>query len=272
MALITITSSFGSGGEEIARKVSEQLGTEFFDDRKLQEKALSMGVPETDVDGFDEKAPGLFDRLFTNKPAVYLDLLGSVVYEVARTGEGVIVGHGAQVFLKDFNCAFHVRIHASEATRGARLAEAEGVDERAAIRLVNKMDKQLKEFVQYAFKRDWNDPTGYDLMINLDKIGGEWAEKLIVDLAKSDQVKECSLKSLEEMEFSSLQRKVDAAIIKNNLSSPFIHVEVPEKGVVHLWGWMYNTEEKTKLFSVVKGVPGVSDVKSDIVLMPARGA
>ncbi|MFW6054669.1 MAG: cytidylate kinase family protein [Thermodesulfobacteriota bacterium] len=270
MALITITSSYGAGGQRIAEKVSRQLGVELFDDHKIQERTLAMGISADDVSGLDEKAPGLFDRLFTNKPAIYLELLGAVVYDIASSGQGVIIGHAAQVFLKDFNCAFHVRVHASETNRGRWLAREQDMNEAASVNLVRKMDRRFKEFIQYGFNRDWNDLSEYDLVLNLDKIGDEWAVRLIRDLSESDEVKECSLGSLEAMEFSSLQRKVEAAVIKNNLTSPFgsFQVEVTGKGKVHLSGIVYNNDERKRLLEVVKDVKGVTGVISDVSIMP----
>jgi hypothetical protein len=72
---------------------------------------------------FDEKAPGLFSRLLSHKPEVYLDLLEVLIYEVARHGKGVILGHGAQFLLWDFGCALHVCIYASESTRIQNLTD-----------------------------------------------------------------------------------------------------------------------------------------------------
>lgn len=272
MALITITSSFGSGGENVAVKVSEQLGTLLFDDGKIQEKALSIGISEKDFCEFDEKAPGLFDRLFTNNPSIYLDLLGSVVYDIASGGEGVIMGHAAQVFLKDFSCAFHVRIHAPEESRSQWIAKEKGMSESESLELIRKMDKRFKDFVSYGFNRDWNDLAGYDLVVNLDKIDIERAVTLISDLSESEKVRECGLNSLEKMEFSSLKLKVDAAIIKNGLTSPlgFFYTDVTGKGKVRLWGSARNSEEHEKLLTVVKNVPGVTEVQSDIFIMPQR--
>lgn len=274
MALITFTSSFGSGGEKIARGVSETLGIDFFDDSKLQQRALTIGIPAKDLGGLDEKAPRLFDRLFTNKPSLYLDLLGSVVYDIASSGEGVIIGHGAHVFLKDFNCALHVMVHSSEKTRRERLAKSKGIGDDDAERLIRRMDKRLREFVRYSFNRDWDDPSNYDLMINPDKLGADRAVKLIVDLAESDEVKACSLKALEEMEFSSLQRKVDAAIIKNNLTSPFTNIlaDVTGRGKVHLSGWTFNEDERKLALAVAENVPGVTEVTSDIFIQTSGDA
>jgi cytidylate kinase len=271
MPLITLTSNFGSGAQKIAKRVSEDLKIEFFDDRKLQEKALTMGISRKDIEGIDEKAPRLFDRLFTNKPEMYLDLLGSIVLDIASKGEGVIVGHGAQAFLKDFNCALHVMITASEEMRVKTLMQEQNIDEGAAKSLIPKIDKRAKEFVQYAFNRDWNDFSGYDLVINLGKIGADLAVKLIVELAKSNEIKACSLNALEEMERSALERRVEAAIIRNNIPSAFTHfiVDVLPGGKVHLRGWAFDHDERERAIIVVKNVRGVSDVTSDIFIRPA---
>lgn len=271
MSLITFTSNFGSGGEMIAQKVAEELGIKYYNDQKLHDRALAMGVTSKDLEGLDEKAPRFFDRLFTNKPALYLDILGSVVYDIAAEGEGVLIGHGAQVFLEDFNCALHVMVQAPEETRRDWLSKQQNISEKAALQLVHKMDRRMHDYIQFVFGRDWQDFSGYDVVINLEKIGAAWATKLIVDLAGSDEVKSCSLKAIEEMKLSSLKRKVDAAIIKSNLSHTFtsMTVEVTGEGQVHLRGLVSNKEDLNKMLRIVKEVPGVTDVTSEIIVMSA---
>jgi hypothetical protein len=94
MSLITITRSIGCEGALIARRVSDELKLDLYDDKRIQEEAIKMGIPE-DLKSLDEKAPGLFDRLLTHKPSLYLDLMESVVYKVSQQGQGVILDHGA---------------------------------------------------------------------------------------------------------------------------------------------------------------------------------
>ncbi|MFW6121623.1 MAG: cytidylate kinase family protein, partial [Petrotogales bacterium] len=86
MALITITSYFGSGGENIARLVSERLGIELFDNNKIKNMIISAGMSKKDIEELDEKSPDIFYRLFNNKPGLYMDLLGSIVYDIASRG------------------------------------------------------------------------------------------------------------------------------------------------------------------------------------------
>lgn len=270
MSLITFTSNFGSGGEMIAQKVAEELGIEYFNDQKLHERAIAMGISSKDIEGLDEKAPRFFDRLFTNKPALYLDILGSVVYDIASEGEGVLIGHGAQVFLEDFNCALHVMIHAPEETRRDQLSKEQNISEEAAWQLVHKMDRRMHDYIQFIFGRDWKDFSGYDVVINLEKIGTAWATKLIVDLAGSDEVKSCSMKAIEEMKLSSLKRKVDTAITKSSISSSFtnIMVEVTGEGQVLLRGLVSSKDDLNKVLRLVKEVPGITDVTSEVIVMP----
>ena len=272
MSLITITSDFGSGGEKIAQEVAKELRFELFDDHKIHEIAASKGLSSDELDGLDEKAPNLFDQLFSTKPAKYMNILGSIVYDISSQGEGVIIGHGAQIFLRDFSCALHILIHASEKTRSEKLAQEQNLSIDKAVKLIHKMDKQVKNFIQYNFHRDWKDPSAYDLVFNLDNLGEVWATKLIVELAKSNEIKTCSEKAKQEMELASLKYRVEAVLVENNLKTSTVNtiiVEVPARGKVHLTGWISSDTEKERLIEVAKKVPEVSEVISDVYVMPA---
>ena len=74
MSLITLTSGIGCSENTVARILGEKLGLAVFDDQKLQDEALEMGISSEDIKDFDEKAPSLFSRLLTFKPQTYLEL------------------------------------------------------------------------------------------------------------------------------------------------------------------------------------------------------
>jgi len=112
MPLITISSPFGSGGKEIAQFVAKGLKLEIYDDRKLLELSPQAGIRSQDLK--DLRQLGFLDRIFSNKPKVYLEFMDSIIYEVSRLGHGVIIGHGSQMLLQDFDCALHVRIKCPE--------------------------------------------------------------------------------------------------------------------------------------------------------------
>jgi cytidylate kinase len=216
----------------------------------------------------DEKAPGFFNRLFSHKPDVYLDLMESVIYEVARKGEGVIVGHGAQFLLRDFNCALHVRIYSSRPVRIKHLMHQQGLSSEAAEKMINKSDHERKGFMKFAFHKDWDDLSLYDLIINRDKVSTESASSLIIEMAQSQEIKECSLTALEAMERRSLEKKIEVAFIKNDINANELTIEVLKKGVASITGWTHTQEERDRVFHVVQGVPGVQEVKSEVRVIP----
>ncbi len=273
MSLITISESIGCEGKVIAARVADELKLEIYDDRRLEEEAIQLGIQPEDAKGLDEKAPGLLSRIFSDKPQVYLDILQGVVYEVAKRGHGIILGHGSQVLLRDFGCALHVRIYGSESSRIEYLMNQRGLSREAAEKLIHKTDNEQRGFLQFAFHMDWNDPSLYDLVINRDKLSTDLAAKLIIEAARSQEIEDCSKTALESMERLSLSRRVDAAILGSDLgrdvfSRDMFHIEVPEKGVLHITGATHTQGAEERLLKVVKGVPGVTEVRSEVVVMP----
>ena len=269
MSLITISRSLGSGGEVIASKVAKVLNIELYDDNKLQQAAIDMGIPADDVKKLNEKAPGLFDRLLNRKPETYLELMESVVYDVAHKGTGVIVGHGSQMLLRDFGCAFHVYIHATRPSRVQYIMETKGLNREGAEQLIQKSDHQQSGFFRFAFQMNWNDPSLYDLIVNTEKLGIDSAVKLIVDTAESDQIQTCSLTAVEAMERLSQKKRVEAAVLANDINPFLLNIEVPEKGVVRLSGAAHSQVEKDNLVDIIQGVSGVSEVRNEVGVMPS---
>ncbi len=269
MSLITISRSLGSGGRVIAERVAKELDLELYDDHRLQQTAVEMGIPAADVKNLDEKAPGLFDRLLSRKPDVYLDIMESVVYKVAQKGKGVILGHGSQMLLRDFGCAFHVYVHATGPTRIKYVMEKRGVNRESAEKLIQKNDHQQRGFFRFAFQMEWNDPSLYDLIINTEKLGIDAAVKLIVDTAGSDLIQTCSLTAVDAMERMSQKKRVEAAIMEHDINPLLLNIEVPESGIVHISGTTYAPDEKDRIVDIIKGVPGVSEIRGEISVMPS---
>jgi len=268
MSLITITSGLGCAVSGAARIVADELGVELYDDQRLQEEAFKIGIVHDEVKGIEEKAPGLFDRLFNRKSQAYLNLMEALIYEVARRGQGVILGHVAQWLIRDFGCALHIRMHASESNRMGYLVEQLGVENEVAEKMIRKSDSERNGFMQFAYHIDWNDPSLYDLIVNQDKLGEKGAAKLILEAARSQEILACSLTAMDAMERLSLLKRVEASIIKNRISTLELNIDVPEKGVVYLTGTINPLESEAHVIEIAKGVPGVLEVRSDVTVPP----
>jgi cytidylate kinase len=268
MSLITISRGMGSGGEAIADIVSHALKLELFDDERLHREAVDMGIKPDEFGSLDEKTPGFWDYLWGLKPELYLNLMESVVYNVAKKGDGVILGHGSQFLLRDFGCALQIFIRASESARIAYLMTQSGMGKNAAKKLIHKSDHERRGFCRFAFHLDWDDPSLYDLVINTDKIGIDGAAKLIIETATSPEIKECGLNALESMEGMALTKRVHAALLRNKFNLATLHVEGDNKGVVNLYGLISTRKGHDLLVETIKEVPGVTEVLSEVTVLP----
>lgn len=264
MPLITISHRRGSKGQTVSRMVADKLNLELYDDRRLKEKALEFGLTGDDLGGLNERAPGFWEQAFSRKPEIYRDILERVVYQVASEGQGVIVGHGSQVLLREFSCAFHVRVHAGVSSRIQRLQERQGLTQEAADRLVRKMDDQHEGFFRYAFQLDMESPDLYDLVINTEKMLPDTAATVIAQAARSEEFSACGIHARDTMQRLSLQRRIHASLLESAVDVSTLSVEVPQAGAVHVAGMTATQEDADRLPEVVQSVPGVSALVCDL--------
>lgn len=269
MSLITITQSMGCAGDQIAKLVAATLNVELYDDARLQQTVKTMGKEFGDLKQFDEKAPGFFDRLISNKPDMFLDLMEAAIYEVAKKGEGVIIGRGGQFLLRDFGCALHVLIYAAHSTRIQQVAKQEKTSQEVAERLVHKSDENQSGFFQFAFHRAWNDLSLFDLVISTEKMAPSSAAEIIVKATQDQEVKTCSLSALDAMDRLSLEKKIEATLLKNSFNPLYIHITVPETGVVQLRGLTESHDDLRRLQKILDAVDGVREFRNEVSVRPA---
>src|SRR4030043_41690 len=186
MYFITFSRKMGTNGSEIARQVANKLRYQFYDTEAIENAAREMGFLEN-VKKIDEKVPSLFQRLFSHKPAIELDRLNSVIYELAKKGNAVFLGRGSHILLKSFSCALHIRVTASLERRVQNLIER-GFHREAALRAIERSDHERSTFTKFAFGVDWENPELYDLVLNMDKLSVILAVNTILDTAPSHDI------------------------------------------------------------------------------------
>jgi cytidylate kinase len=271
MALVTITMGLGSGDIGIAQQVADRLNVKLYDDHGLKEAALHMGIRSWDLGSLDEKAPGFFDQILSRRPELYRDFMEAVVFEVAQNGKGIIIGHGSQILLRDFGCALHVHLHAPEPARIENLTRQCVLSRDAAEKLIHKKDNEQRGFFRYAFNMRMSDPSLYDLIINTEKLGTDLTVDLIVESARSDEIKTCSLEAVDTMERMSQTRKIRAALIDNGITVSMLHIEVPRKNAAAVRGFTHTQEEIDRIEEIVGALSGASELNTDISVMPSSG-
>jgi len=271
MYFITFSRKMGANGTEIARQVAEKIGYDFYDTEAIEKAAREMGFLEN-LKEINEKVPSLFQRVYSHKPAIELDRLTSVVYELAKKGNAVFLGRGSHILLKSFNCALHIMVTASPEKRIQNLIER-GFHREAALKAIEHSDHERRAFIKFAFRVDWENPELYDVILNMDKLSVQLAVNTVIQMARSEDIKACSIDAMKSLEVMGLVNRAEAALIEAGLTygpaGAYVSVIVEEPGRVRLLGVVDDKTSKTRAEKIVKNVKGVESIDNQIRVAPA---
>jgi cytidylate kinase len=199
--IVTIEREYGSGGGEIAQRLAEQLGWKLWDQLLTEEIAKLAECPKAVVEVREERTDPLYYRLFksflrgsyegslnAHKLKVVdsesiLKLTERVVQNAAKSGNSVIVGRGAQHFLRNRQDTLRVFLYAPREAKVRRLL-ARGKNPNEAEQLVDTVDKERADFIQKYFGVEWPNRAVYHMMINTT-IGDQAAVTMILGFMKA---------------------------------------------------------------------------------------
>jgi cytidylate kinase len=271
MHFVTFSRKMGTNGTEIAKQVAEKLGYHLYDTEAIENAASEMGFLES-VKEIDKKVPSIFQRLFTHKPAIELDRLTSVIYELASRGDAVFLGRGGHVLLKDFSCALHVRVTASLEKRIQNLVER-GMPREAASKAIEDSDHERSTFVRFAFKADWDNQELYDIVLNMNKMTVKLAVETILTMARSEEIKACSVDAMRSLEVMGLANRAEAALTEAGLTygpaGAYVWAIVEEPGKVRLVGVVDDKPTKARAEKIIRNLKGVESIENQIRVGPA---
>ena len=113
---VTVSRQLGTGGRELARRLAERLGWQLFDKEIILAIAEQTHTREKIISRLDEKAIGMFDDLLARwfsadsvGPSDFVREMMQVIWALARNGQAVLVGRGAN-WLLDPRYGLRVRI------------------------------------------------------------------------------------------------------------------------------------------------------------------
>jgi cytidylate kinase len=269
MKWVTFSRKMGTRGSEVARRVASQLGYRFYDTNAINHMAQELGFLGS-VREVDERVPSIFQRLFSQRPMVYLERLYSVIYELAKQGDAVFLGRGSALLLRDFPCALHFRVIASPETCIRTLME-QGLNREAAARAIKRSDDERSAFVKFAFGVDWEDPARYDLVLNMDKLSLKLAVSTVLHMVRSPEMSEASQEALQALATMALTSRAEAALVEATFGQAFVPslaVAVVEPGKVRVSGNVDTEGRRLEAERVLRAVKGVDAVENAIQVIP----
>ncbi len=195
--ILTLDREYGSGGGEIAAKVSARLGWKLWDQLLTEEIARRLDCDCRAVEKHEERRDPVYQRLLKafmrgsfegsqNAPRYTMvdndcvrENVQKIVREIAETGNAVIVGRGSAYYLGDRHDAYHVFVYAPFEERVRRL-RLRNKSQKEAVELAETIDRDRAIFIKEYFQVEWPDRHRFHLMVN-SGVGEDNAVEIILD-------------------------------------------------------------------------------------------
>lgn len=185
--IISVGREFGSGGHEIAQKLSEIYNIPLYDHNLLDEVAAEKNLNHKDLKEFDEsKRNKLFSRTvkgLTNSPEHNVaNLQFNYIKEKAKNGESfVIVGRCSETILKGYPGLISLFILGDPEVKTERIMKLYNKSKSAAKDFMKEKDSKRKAYHNSHCEGKWGDSRNYDLSINSSKLGIDESVRIITD-------------------------------------------------------------------------------------------
>lgn len=188
--ILTISREYGSGGREIAQRLSDLMNIPVYDRKLIDLTADQCGYSSRFIQEHEERMTNSFlfniavsgayspaNAAYMHEtqavPQDYVFLTQSkIIKQLADQHESAIfVGRCADYILRDHPNLFSVFITADTDFRVKRAIEIDGVEPDKAYATVNKRDRLRRRHYNYYTGMDWGARGNYHLILNTGKLG-----------------------------------------------------------------------------------------------------
>jgi cytidylate kinase len=257
MPLITISRGSFSDGKLLAECVARRLNYRCIDRDVVVQKASSRGVSPSDLLASLETPPAGALYTLNHKKYIYLALVQAAIAEEMSTGNAVyhgLVGH--RLFQGNIP-ALRVRVIAPMEHRVQMAQERMRVGRPEAIAYIAKMDEQRGKWTKYLYGIDWEDPSLYDIVLNLQNLSVEQACRFVAEIVAGGGF-DFSAEQQAAMSDFVLATRVRAALARDPMTNS-LEVEVASRaGQVTIKGEFCEQDEEVQ--RVAAAVPNVATV------------
>ncbi len=179
--VITIGREFGSGGRELGRRLSEELGIAYYDQEIITEIAKRTDMSETYIRQISESRPVISfpihvrhsfysgsNTALKQSVAVFAEQ-HKLLKELTEKSDCIIVGRCADYILRDEN-PLRIFVYADRESKIKRCIERKSGDEHLTeaqiAKKMKEIDKNRAQYYEFFSERKWGARENYDLMIN----------------------------------------------------------------------------------------------------------
>ena len=263
MAIITISRGTLTASTNVAALLSERLGYPSLSREEASAEAardydISTKELRKSLDGkpfFWQQVPG--------KRLAYVKCVTAVMLSHMENGNLIYHGHVGHLLFSDISEVLRVRIIADMEYRIRTVMEKEKLNQNEAVAYVERVDKDRSRWVRLLYGVEWTDPTQYDLILNVGRLGEENVCETIATMAKQKDL-QSTPESQKRLRDFSLSCRVWAELAKaRETRSLGIQVNADD-GEVTIGGSANSVKAKEMIPVIAKSVDGVTSVTSDV--------
>ncbi len=260
MAIVTISRGTYSGGKDLAEHISNKLGYRLLSrEELLTNTAKEFGVSEEKLETALMNKPGFLEGL--NLRRIHYVAYVQVAMSKAVQDDNVVYhGQSGHLLLKGAPHQLRIKVVTSMETRIEAAMKRNGYTREKAIKFLREIDEGRDKWVKNIYGVDRNDPSTYDLIINLERISIENACEIVCQTINMGfQTTPEAQKILNDMVIAAEIRAKVA--MDRKISDDNIEIEVKD-GIVTLMGTVRSLGDADDMRALVRELPGVKDIVS----------
>jgi cytidylate kinase len=261
MSIITISTSFCSGGELIAKKLASELGYDCISREVLHEASEQFNVPEIKLAKAIHDSPSFFERM-THGKEIYLAFIRAALLNHIKKDNVVYYGLAGHFFLHGIPYVLKVRTLSDMEDRITEEMQRDHVSAVVARKQLLHDDRQRHNWSSYLFTLDNSDPELYDMVLNIKNMSIDDCVYIIRKTAELETFQ------FTDEAFKALNDQALAANAKSAIIEKYVNARVSSYSgnvTVNLVDPKQDPEKaKSEIKRIVMDLPEVTDVTTII--------
>jgi cytidylate kinase len=242
----------------LAESLAKRLGYRCIDRDQIIQKAAAWGVSQDDLRIAIERPPTFLGQSHHTK-YIYLAFIQAALTEEVRTGNAIYHGLAGHLLLGKGPHILRIRIIAPMEFRIGRVQEERKCNRQEAIVYIEKKDEDRRKWTRFLYGVDWRDASLYDIVLNLEQMSLDEACDVICCAARLKSF-ESTPEIQKTMDDLATASHVKANLAMNPLTSNLQFEVVAQGRSVSIKGDIVGPDQVKKIGSIVRAVPGVSEV------------
>jgi cytidylate kinase len=267
MAIIAISRGTFSGGQGLAELLGARLGYACVSREDLVESVTWYGVSPVSVAAAREMQPDLWRGVHSERLA-YLMSLRAALCDRAASGKLVYHGHAAHLLLPGVSHVLKLRVVADPEFRIRAVMQAQDITHEGATAYIEGVDRERAEWANFLYGVEWDDPSLYDMVLNLSHLSSAAACEVVATAAQLDQFKP-TRQSLKAVEDIGLGSHVGAELERNTRTRGAELRVVADGDVITVMAPASSEGIRDDALAVAEQVRGVREARWEVVPLSA---